>query len=876
MITSREKSGSTNAHRNGRNRSEQDKSSGDRDVHVASLLIHLSKLFILIRVFQSSIPFNHPSKIFQSVIVRDRMTRQTVIFFFLMLSTASAQWKSIGNVDSYNVSGNKVELIAGTSVVRLTLLADDLVRVRASRDGRFAPDLSVAVIDTTWDSPRFAVDTTGGEIILRTSHMTVVIRKTPLRLVFEDSVGTILNEDDPVNGMGWNGDEVRVWKKKPEGENYFGLGEKAGSLNRTGKCFTMWNSDIPGYKADTDPLYQSVPFFYGMKSGSTYGIFFDNTYRSSFDFGKESPDRFSFGAVGGEINYYFFVGPRPDEVLSRFTELVGRMPLPPRWSLGYQQCRWSYYPETRVRNLAATFREKKIPCDVIYLDIDYMEGYRIFTWSKKNFPNPRKMIGDLAKEGFKFVVIVDPGIKVDSAYRAYESGTARNVFLRNPDGHPFIGKVWPGDCAFPDFSNPEARSWWGDLFRTLTDAGVRGFWNDMNEPSVFDGPDKTMPLDVVHYDNGLFTSHAKNHNTYGMLMTQATYEGIRRLRPGERPFVLTRASYAGGQRYAAAWTGDNESRWDNLEMALSMSLGVSISGQPFIGSDIGGFIGNPSGELFARWLELGVFTPLMRGHSVIGSPDKEPWAFGPKYERVNRETIDLRYKFLPYIYTVMDEASRTGLPAMRPLCFAYPNDPSFMQNEDEFMFGDDLLIAPVLWPGDTTRTLLLPNGVWFDYWTDQKYEGGRQVTVTAPINRLPIFVKGGATIPTQPVVQFTDQNPANPLMLTVFPDSSSSSAYYEDDGVTFQYEQGDYLRRAFEQRRSKNQIDFWITKSEGNFQPPERSLVVQLVDVSSEPQRVSISGVVLEKGSWNYDAAKKTLTLTTKDTTEERRIEVRF
>jgi alpha-glucosidase len=796
--------------------------------------------------------------------------------FLLLVSSAFAQWKSIGNVDSYKVNGNKVAFTAGSSVVQLTLLADDLVRVRASRDGRFGPDLSVAVIDTTWQPPTFTIDSTGADFVIRTSRVGVVVRKNPLRLVFEDSAGTILNEDDPANGMGWDGDEIRVWKMKPHDESYFGLGEKAGALNRTGKCFTMWNSDIPGYKADTDPLYQTVPFFYGIRAGRAYGVFFDNTYRSSFDFGKESPDRYSFGAEGGEINYYFFAGPRPDQILSRFTELVGRMPLPPRWSLGYQQCRWSYYPESRVRNLAATFREKKIPCDVIYLDIDYMEGYRIFTWSKKNFPDPKRMIGDLAREGFKFVVIVDPGIKEDTAYTAYQTGSARNIFLKYPNGKPFVGKVWPGDCVFPDFSNPEARTWWGNNFKILTDAGVSGFWNDMNEPSVFDGPNKTMPLNVVHYDHGFFTPHAKNHNTYGMLMTRATYEGIRGLRPGERPFVLTRASYAGGQRYAAAWTGDNESRWDNLEMALSMSLGVSISGQPFIGSDIGGFIGNPSGELFARWLQLGVFTPLMRGHSVIGSPDKEPWAFGPKYEEVNRQTINLRYKFLPYIYTVMREASQTGIPAMRPLYFEYPGDPSFVWNEDEFMFGDDLLVAPVLWPGDTTRTLRLPEGEWYDYWTNQKYNGGKQISVSAPLDRLPVFVKAGATIPTQQVVQFTDQSPVNPLTLTVYPAPSFSSPYYEDDGVTFKYEQGDYLRRAYEQRRTKNQIDLRITKSAGSYVPPDRSLVVRFVDVSSGPRNVTVSGIVLEKGSWNYDATTKTLTLTTKDTTKERTIEVRF
>ncbi len=802
------------------------------------------------------------------------MLKQLLICFILLSSLACAQWHSVGKVDSLILQGNEIEIFAGKSVVELTILTDDLVRVRAAKDGKFDMDKSVAVAETSWKRVDFKIDSSDDIVQIRTSRMITVVRKNPLRIVFEDTAGTILNEDDQANGMGWDGDKVRVWKKKPKDEQYFGLGEKTGTLYRTYRSFTMWNSDIPAYKSDTDPLYQSVPFFYGIRNGRAYGIFFDNSYRSTFDFGKESPNRYFFGAQGGEINYYFFAGSSPKEILSRYTELTGRMPLPPRWSLGYQQCRWSYYPESRVRTLAATFREKKIPCDVIYLDIDYMEGYRIFTWSKKNFPEPKNMIGDLAKKGFKFVVIVDPGIKVDSAYSAFQSGSSRDVFLKYPSGKPFVGKVWPGDCEFPDFSNPETRTWWGNNFKALIDAGVRGFWNDMNEPSVFDGPNKTVALDVVHYDNGQYTPHTKNHNAYGMLMTRATYEGVRRLRPDERPFVLTRASYAGGQRYAAAWTGDNESHWDNLEMALSMSLGVSISGQPFIGSDIGGFIGNPTGELFSRWLQLGVFTPLMRAHSVIDSPDKEPWAFGPKYEDVNRATIEMRYKFLPYIYTVMYEASQSGIPAMRPLCFEYPNDSSFIWNEDEFMFGDNLLVAPVLRRGDTTRQVRLPVGEWYDYWTNQKYEGGKRIQVSAPIDRLPVFVKAGSTIPTQQVVQYSDQAPANPLTLTVYPAPSFSSIYYEDDGLSFEFEKGVCLRRMFEQKRAKDQIVLRLTKSEGSYVPSERSLVVRFVDVPTQPRSVTVSGVALESGEWNYDSSSKILTVKTKDTVLEKMIDV--
>jgi len=575
--------------------------------------------------------------------MKNRSFFASVILTILFgVASLHGQWKAVGDLASFTRQGDGVELRAGESIIRISVLAPDLVRFRASKDGAFLPDRSIAVVKTDWGNTTFEVRETGTELRLQTSELEVRIQKKPLRVSFAGRDGQVINQDDAERGVSWSGTAVRVWKTMPQSEQYYGLGEKAGTLSRKYKHFTMWNSDIPAYRADTDPLYQSIPFFYGVNKGRAYGIFFDNSFWSSFDMGKESPDRYSFGAVGGEMNYYFFYGPSPRKVLSRYTELVGRMPLPPLWSLGYQQCRWSYFPESRVRKLAADFRSKQIPCDVIYLDIDYMEGYRIFTWSKKNFPDPKTMIGDLSKAGFKIVTIVDPGIKADSTYHAFRTGSARDLFLRYPDGKLYTGKVWPGVCAFPDFSNPHAREWWGKNLEALTSVGVSGFWNDMNEPSVFDVPTKTVELEVLHDDGGLRTPHAKNHNLYGMQMTQASYEGSLLQRPNERPFILTRASYAGGQRFSAAWTGDNISSWEHLEMAVPMMLGLSISGQPFVGTDIGGFVDSPDAELYARWLQLGVFSPLMRTHTAWGTKDQEPWSYGAEYEAINRKTIELR------------------------------------------------------------------------------------------------------------------------------------------------------------------------------------------------------------------------------------------
>ncbi len=638
---------------------------------------------------------------------------RTILLTLLVLvgtHPAPSQWTILGDVDSLSHNTNTLRIRSRGTTLIAEILAPDLVRIRFTPTGDFPPDMSWAVVKNAWPTTRVHISETTDRVTATTDELSLIINKKPLRIKFADSAGNTVNEDSPSKGISWAGTEMRVWKSMPSDEYFFGLGEKAGRLQRNSSHTSMWNSDIPGYTANTDPLYQTIPFFYGLKDGKAYGIFFDNSYWSSFDFGKESRTEYSFGAENGEMNYYFFLGPSPSKVLTRFTELVGHMPLPPLWSLGYQQCRWSYSPESRVREIANGFRSRSIPCDVIYLDIDYMEGYRIFTWNKKNFPNPGEMISDLGRDGFKVAVIVDPGIKADTSYSAYRSGLNGDHFLKYPDGRTFIGKVWPGECAFPDFTRAATRQWWGENFSVLVNTGVHGWWNDMNEPSVFDVPTKTIDLNVIHDDNGLMTSHAKNHNIYGMQMTRATYDGVRALVPNERPFVLTRASYAGGQRYSAAWTGDNVASWSHLRMAVSMCLSMSISGQPFVGSDIGGFIGYPSGELFARWLQLGVFTPLMRAHSVINERNKEPWEFGDEFTDINRESINLRYRLLPYLYTTMYQASVSGIPPMRPMVFAFPKEREFVMNDDQFMFGDDMLVAPVLSEGARGKRRATPAG----------------------------------------------------------------------------------------------------------------------------------------------------------------------
>jgi len=777
-----------------------------------------------------------------------------------------AQWRTLGNADSLrDDTPASITAFSGDATLRIEILSPTVARIRATKgDGRFAPLTSWAV---TGKLPTTTVRKArqGDTIHLRTDGMTVSLTLHPVRLKFDDAGGRTLNEDAE-KGIAWSGRQVRAWKVMPPGEKYLGFGEKAGLLNRRETHMTMWNTDIPAYTADTDPLYQTIPFFYGITDVGCYGIFFDSPYRSSFDMGKESRSEYSFGAEDGDLTYYFFAGPTAAQVLEQYTGLVGTMPLPPRWSLGYQQCRWSYTPESRVREVAAQFRALRIPCDVLYLDIDYMEGYRVFTWNGKSFPQPRTLLADLSREGFKTVVIIDPGIKVDTAYQAYRSGLAGDHFVRRKDGTLFVGDVWPGPCAFPDFSSAAARTWWGKQFGPLIADGVRGWWNDMNEPSVFNTLTKTMPLDNRHRPDWGPGGHAALHNVYGMQMTRATYEGVRSLSPDWRPFVLTRASYAGGERYAAAWTGDNVASWEHLKMALTMCLNLSVSGQPFVGSDIGGFIGYPSPELFARWLQLGVFTPLMRAHSAINERNKEPWEFGDRWTAINRATIELRYRLLPYLYTVMEQASRTGTPAMRPVVFTSPLHRNRWTGE-EFFFGNDIFVAPVLSEAQTRRTVTLPEGGWYDFWTSQRYPGDTTITVDAPADRIPFFVRAGAALPTQPVVQFTDEASLDPLILLLFPPhpgGGGTSDLYEDDGSSFEYAHGAFARRAIGLRSTDRELRVILSASEGSYVPPARQLVLRVAGEARRPTRVLVDGRVTperimetggrESASWEEDA----------------------
>ena len=792
-------------------------------------------------------------------------------------------WQHIGKVE--RVAPFKeglqvgVELTAGPAKVRVTPFYNGVIRVRVAPNGHFPKDFSWALTKTPMNyiSGQVEIRDEKNEVKMATDSVHVSIAKSPLLITFSDASGNVLLADEPTLPMAWDGPRVHVWKKMPADENYYGLGDKAGPMNRRNRAFTNWNTDEFGWQESSDPLYKTIPFFIGLRKGVAYGVFFDNAYRSSFDFGKEARDYFSFGAEGGELNYYFIAGPEPKKVVEQYTAMTGRSPLPPLWSLGYQQCRYSYYPESRAREIVKTFREKEIPADVIYFDIDYQQGYAPFTINREYFPTFEKMISDFRAQGFHTILITDLHIKKDPnhGYAPYDSGIKNDVFVKNPDGSIFVGKVWPGDSVFPDFTLTRVREWWGGLYKNFVAMGVAGFWNDMNEPSVFFRADKTMPLDTVHrLDDGTTIDHRAAHNIYGMENARATYEGLLKLQNGERPFVLTRAAYSGAQRFAATWTGDNSSTWNHLKMSTPMLMSMGISGMPLVGDDIGGFAGSPTPDLLTRWFEVGALNPIYRDHTAKGTADQEPWVHGPEQEAIRKKYIELRYRLLPYLYTAIEETTRTGIPLMRPLFLEYPKAEEFYGDDRDFLFGGDLFVAPVTTEMVDPEDISLPPADWYDFWTGVRHSHDEKIQVRPRLDEMPLYVRAGAILPMQPVVQDTGEIPNGPLQLHVYPGDDCKGSLYEDDGHTFAYQKGEVLRVNYSCSASLSSISITSSITKNTFKPWWNSTALTIYGATAAPKEIRIGGRAIQ--DWHFDAQAHTVALTVPDAVKNWNVRVQY
>jgi len=773
--------------------------------------------------------------------------------------------RSIGSVASFVKTDSSVTLIcADGSQVRISVLAPDLIRVRAAFLGKLPDrDHSWAIEKTSWNVPQWSLTEDPAALRISTAELEVAVGRSPLQIEFRDvATHQTINADqspmrfDPQSGL------IAAAKKLGFDEHFYGLGEKATRLDKRRGEFTMWNSDTFGYHEGTDPVYQSIPFYIGWQHGAAYGIFFDNSYRTHFDFGASSQEYAAFSAEGGEMNYYFFQGPSIKKILARYADLTGRMPMPPMWALGNQQSRYSYYPDSLAEEVVRKYRADDLPLDVLHLDIHFMNGYRPFTWDPQRFPNPKAFTDRLRAQGVKVVTIVDPGIKYqppvegardaashpelapqDQSYYVYNQGQAQDFFLKRKDGRPYIGRVWPGESVFVDYTLDRAASWWGDLHRAYTDNGVAGIWDDMNEPSDFNDQTGKSQMDVVTYDGGTYSPYAGNRNVFALNEARATYQGLQRLLPKQRPYLITRAAYAGIQRYATMWAGDNRSTWDALALSLPMFMTLGLSGEPFVGSDVGGFVGRADAELLVRWYEVGFLTPFCRNHAALDSPDHEPWRYGKYYEDIIRKYLKLRYRLLPFLYTVLEESHRTGMPMFRPLLLNYQEDENTLGIDDEFMIGDDLLVAPILKPNLTARLVYLPPGVWFDYWTGARHEGGSMIRVEAPLETVPLLVRGGAILPLGPEQNYVGEKPANPLRFEIYPDArgEASTSLYEDDGLTEAYQQGSFRQTSLSYRHTPaaDWIDLRVPM--GAFHPAARDLLFT-VRPAATVRRVLIDG----------------------------------
>ena len=753
-----------------------------------------------------------------------------------------------------------IELRSATAIVQITALRDDVLRMRIGPAGQLPEDASWAVLPSSRTAninvtPESTASTTG----FKTGKLHVALHKDPFGFTVTDNAGHVVVQDLPGRPIEYHGASFRVYMKSPEDEHYFGLGDKPGPLDRRNEAFTDWNTDAFGWQQSTDPIYKSIPWFITFRKGICAGVFLDNTFRSSFDFNKEYRDAYSFGSEGGPLDFYIVYGPEPKQVLEKWAWLVGTTPMPPMWALGYQQSRYSYYPEAEVKRIADRLRSERIPADVIWLDIDYQYKNWPFTVDPERFPTFEQMIKDLRAEHIRTVVITDLHIADQplAHYKPFEEGVAGDHFVKNPDGSIYEGVVWPGKAVFPDFTQKKSRDWWGTLYADFVKKGVAGFWNDMNEPAIFLVPSKTMPDDTQHRieEPGFVTrttNHLEVHNIFGLENSRGTFEGLLKLQPNLRPFVMTRASFAGGHRYAVTWTGDNSSTWDHLRQTTPQIVNLGLSGFAMTGADVGGFAGSPQSELLTRWLEVAAFHPIDRDHTATGTNPQEPWENGTAEDvSLRRRYIEERYRLMPYLYTTTEEMSRTGLPIMRPLFLEFPHGaadggPIDLSTGNAFMVGPDLLVAQSPYPDEVDDyAVALPPSSWYDYWTGSRIDptAGRkgidnaaisqpEVHIHRTLETLPVFVRAGSVIPEQPLVQSTEEQPQGPLTLRVYPPTTfgadCSGSLYLDDGVSYDFKKGDFLRVNFACRLSAQGLIVTVAPREGSFQPWWKLLSIEV------------------------------------------------
>ncbi|NDJ61964.1 MAG: DUF4968 domain-containing protein [Chloroflexi bacterium] len=755
-------------------------------------------------------------------------------------------WHTVGAVQSVMVDEQGVRCACEAGWVELHWQAADCLRVRWQPNGPdFIPFESPAVVAQNWPEVPFEVFDGDSSFELRTHMLKCLINKDPLRLRLEFHDGRTVCSD--ARGIQLNSDGgARLSLAMRRNEGGFGLGMRAFPLNLRGHRLQLWNTDPGAYQPGTDPLHYSIPFYLGVNDGLVYGVFWANYARGSVDVGAGTANELVFESDTGELCYYLFAGVDVTQVIGRYTELTGRAELPPLWALGYQHQRLVYESPQAILELAAEFRQRAIACDVLYLDV--CRVCDLSGLSAESQDALRALVAELHSMGYRVIATVTPGVTVDET-----SGIPAEWFLSYPDGQPVVGATWTGLCRFPDFANPEARTWWSERLLRLLDTGIDGIHLDLAEPTLLtaSGQPASLPPYVQHQHNGeVYSDHAQLHNLYGMLAAAAVDHALHHQRAGQRQFVMGRSGFAGAQRFMATDTGANTSSWAHLRLSISMALNLALSGEILVGAEVGGFHGDADGELLTRWLQAAALMPLMRNATFAGTQPQEPWAFGQPHELIGRLAIALRYRLMPYLYSAIAFSREYGYPVIRPLFMMEPDNPHLRTIDDEYMLGNALLVAPVLEPGAIHRSVYLPKGLWYDFWTNEPVWGGQALMVTAPLERLPLFVRAGAAVPMWPDDHTTSQSPSDKLILRVYP-GAGESVIYEDDGDGPTLEQGDY-RWVYITCGWNEERHFVVKRrTAGRYAPPYARINVEIVGINREPLevRLDLHGAPL----WYYD-----------------------
>ncbi len=722
--------------------------------------------------------------------------------------------------------------------VTLQLLSEGIVRMNFEElNNTLIRNTSFALTDDALtNGQKIKISEQAQSYEIFTSKLIIRVNKDPFQIRFFDKYQKLLLEDYEDKGFTLEGKNIASCKTLRENEEFFGLGEKNGSINRRGKSFKMWNSDKPCYGINEDPLYKSIPFF---MSSYGYGIFFDNTYKSEFKMGSESEDYYSFEAPGGQMTYYFIYGPTYKQILKGYIQLTGKPIMPPSWALGFSQSRGMLTNEALTREIASEFRERKIPCDIIYQDIGWTQHLQDFEWKEENYNDPVQMLADLDEKGFKVIVSQDPVVSQANEIQWREADSL-GYFTKDVRTGKSYDMPWPwgGNCGIVDFTKPEVANWWGNYQQKVIDDGVRGFWTDMGEPA-WSNEEDTDRLFMQHY----LGMHDEIHNVYGLTWDKVVTEEFEKRNPNTRIFQMTRAAYAGMQKYTFAWSGDSGngndvlSGWANLKQQIPVALSAGMGLIPFWTSDISGYCGDISnkeemGELYARWMQFGIFNPLSRAHHE-GNNAVEPWEFGPEVEQICKEAIELKYQLFPYIYTCAREAYETGLPIMRAVVLEYPDDKETYHLNNQFLFGKDIMVAPVVEKGASRVKIYLPEGEWIDFSNGTRlYQGKTWIEYPVEIETIPIFVKKGSIIPTMPVMQYIGEDPNYPLLLDVYPAAKNRKALlnvYEDDGISNEYKQDVYAERIVECKTTEDAFEIsHEIKNHNEFHWVKRNVLIRL------------------------------------------------